>query len=132
MIILKNLSLRRSAKVLLDNASASIHPGEKIGLDERSDAGKSSLFALLNGTLHEDRGDFSIPSKWRMAQAAQDMPETSYPATDFVIVGDTLLVAADRGTAAEEIDDGEHMALGALVTAMEAKPKVRQVRVATN
>ena len=111
MIILKNLSLRRSAKVLLDNASVSINPGEKVGLVGRNGAGKSSLFALLNGTLHEDKGDFSMPSQWRMAQVAQDMPETSESATDFVIAGDSQLVAAQAEvTAAEESDDGERMA----------------------
>jgi len=111
MIILKNLSLRRSAKVLLDNASVSINPGEKVGLVGRNGAGKSSLFALINGTLHEDKGDFSMPSQWRMAQVAQDMPETDESATDFVIAGDTTLAAAQREvTAAEDSDDGERMA----------------------
>jgi len=111
MIILKNLSLRRSAKVLLDNASVSINPGERVGLVGRNGAGKSSLFALLNGTLHEDKGDFSVPSQWRMAQVAQDMPETSESATDFVIAGDTALAEAQAEvTAAEESDDGERMA----------------------
>jgi ATP-binding cassette subfamily F protein 3 len=111
MIILKNLSLRRSAKVLLDNASVSINPGERVGLVGRNGAGKSSLFALLNGTLHEDKGDFSIPSQWRMAQVAQDMPETSESATDFVIAGDTALAEAQAEVdAAEASDDGERMA----------------------
>ena len=111
MIILKNLCLRRSAKVLLDNASVSINPGERVGLVGRNGAGKSSLFALLNGTLHEDKGDFSVPSQWRMAQVAQDMPETTESATDFVIAGDTALVEAQTEvTAAEESDDGERMA----------------------
>ncbi|WP_018507042.1 ABC-F family ATP-binding cassette domain-containing protein [Thiobacillus thioparus] len=111
MIILKNLSLRRSAKVLLDNASVSINPGEKVGLVGRNGAGKSSLFALLNGTLHEDKGDFSMPSQWRMAQVAQDMPETAESATDFVIAGDTQLAEAQAEvTAAEASDDGERMA----------------------
>ncbi len=111
MIILKNLSLRRSAKVLLDNASVSINPGEKVGLVGRNGAGKSSLFALLNGTLHEDCGDFSMPSQWRMAQVAQDMPETAESATDFVIAGDTRLAEAQAEVAAAEAsDDGERMA----------------------
>lgn len=111
MILLKNLSLRRSAKVLLDNASVSINPGEKAGLVGRNGAGKSSLFALLNGSLHEDKGDFSLPSQWRMAQVAQDMPETSESATDFVIAGDTALAAAHAEVeAAEASDDGERMA----------------------
>ncbi|MDP1928690.1 MAG: ATP-binding cassette domain-containing protein [Thiobacillus sp.] len=110
MIILKNLCLRRSAKVLFDNATASINPGEKVGLVGRNGAGKSSLFALLNGTLHEDKGDFSVPSQWRRAQVAQDMPETDESATDFVIAGDTVLVAAQAEVvAAEASDDGERM-----------------------
>jgi len=97
--------------MLFDNATASINPGEKVGLVGRNGAGKSSLFALLNGTLHEDKGDFSIPSQWRMAQVAQDMPETSESATDFVIAGDTALAAAQAEVeAAEASDDGERMA----------------------
>ncbi|MFN3716655.1 MAG: ABC-F family ATP-binding cassette domain-containing protein [Thiobacillus sp.] len=111
MILLKNLSLRRGAKMLLDNASVAINPGEKVGLVGKNGAGKSSLFALLNGSLHEDRGDFSMPSQWRMAQVAQDMPETSESATDFVIAGDTRLMEAQREVAAAEAsDDGERMA----------------------
>jgi len=92
MITLKNVILRRSAKVLLDGASVTINPGEKVGLVGRNGAGKSTLFALFNGTLHEDGGDFSMPRQWRMAQVAQNMPETDESATDFVVTGDTRLV----------------------------------------
>ncbi|MGS5087221.1 ABC-F family ATP-binding cassette domain-containing protein [Hydrogenophaga sp. A37] len=111
MITLKNLVLRRGTKVLLDGASATINPGEKVGLVGRNGAGKSSLFGLLNKTLHEDKGDFYVPAQWRMAQVAQDMPETDMPATQFVIEGDvTLLAAQQEVTASEESDDGERMA----------------------
>jgi len=96
MITLKSVTLRRGAKVLLDNASVTINPGEKVGLVGRNGAGKSTLFGLINGTLHEDGGDFSLPAAWRMAQVAQDMPETSQSATDFVIEGDTRLLAAQQ------------------------------------
>ena len=110
MITLKSVTLRRSAKVLLDSASVTLNPGEKVGLVGRNGAGKSTLFALLNGTLHEDAGDFSIPTQWRMAQVAQDMPETDQSATDFVIEGDTVLLAAQAEVhAAEATDDGERM-----------------------
>jgi ATP-binding cassette subfamily F protein 3 len=91
MIILKNITLRRSAKVLLDSVSVTINPGEHVGLIGRNGAGKSSLFALLNGSLHEDGGDFQVPAHWRMAQVAQNMPETDESATDFVVAGDTRL-----------------------------------------
>jgi ATP-binding cassette subfamily F protein 3 len=92
MITLKNVVLRRSAKLLLDGANATINPTERVGLVGRNGAGKSTLFALFNKTLHEDGGDFSIPKQWRMSQVAQDMPETDQGATDFVVGGDTRLV----------------------------------------
>ena len=111
MITLKNLVLRRGTKVLLDGASATINPGEKVGLVGRNGAGKSSLFRLLDHTLHEDKGDFYVPAQWRVAQVAQDMPETDMPATQFVIEGDvTLLAAQQEVSAAEASDDGERMA----------------------
>ncbi|MFM1980352.1 MAG: hypothetical protein RLZ68_1617 [Pseudomonadota bacterium] len=111
MITLKNVTLRRSAKVLLESASVTLNPGEKVGLVGRNGAGKSSLFALLNGNLHEDAGEYYIPAQWRMGQVAQDMPETDQAATDFVVEGDTALNAARAEVAAAEAtDDYDRMA----------------------
>ena len=111
MITLKNISLRRGTKLLLDQASVTLNPGEKVGLVGRNGAGKSSLFALLNRSLQEDSGEFHIPTQWRMGQVAQDMPETTQSATEFVIDGDTaLLLARSEVTAAEDSNDGERMA----------------------
>jgi ATP-binding cassette subfamily F protein 3 len=111
MIILKNVVLRRSAKVLLDSASVVLNPGEKVGLVGRNGAGKSSLFALLTGVLHEDGGDFSIPAQWRMAQVAQNMPETDESATAFVLGGDTRLTELRAALAeAEASNDGMALA----------------------
>jgi len=111
MITLKNVVLRRGAKVILDSASVTLNPGEKIGLVGRNGAGKSSLFAMLNGTLHEDGGEFSIPTQWRMAQVAQDMPETAQSATAYVVEGDVVLLAAQSEVEATEASgDGDRMA----------------------
>jgi ATP-binding cassette, subfamily F, member 3 len=110
MINLKNVVLRRGAKILLDSASVTINPGEKVGLVGRNGAGKSSLFALLNGGLHEDSGDYSIPTQWRMAQVAQDMPETEQSATSFVVEGDIVLREAQLAVErAEASGDGEEL-----------------------
>lgn len=105
MIQLRNVTLRRGAKVLLDGVSVTINPGEKVGLVGRNGAGKSTLFALLNGTLHEDAGDFSRPAHWQLAQVAQHMPETDEPATDFVLAGDTRLMELRAQLAAAEHSD---------------------------
>jgi ATP-binding cassette subfamily F protein 3 len=107
VIQLRNITLRRGAKVLLGGVSVTINPGEKVGLVGRNGAGKSSLFALLNGSLHEDGGEFSVPAHWQLSQVAQHMPETDEPATAFVLAGDTRLVALREQLAqAEAGDDG--------------------------
>ena len=110
MITLKNIVLRRSAKVLLDSATVTINPSEKVGLVGRNGAGKSTLFGLLNGSLQEDAGECHIPAQWRMGQVAQDMPETDQSATEFVIEGDTVLCDARLEVAAAEASgDGDRM-----------------------
>ena len=111
MITLKNVVLRRGSKVILDSASIALNPAEKIGLVGRNGAGKSSLFAMLNGSLHEDGGEYYIPAQWKMAQVAQDMPETEQSATSYVIEGDVVLLAAQSEVDAAELSgDGDRMA----------------------
>jgi ATP-binding cassette subfamily F protein 3 len=111
MINLKNVTLRRGTKVLLDKASVTLNPGEKVGLVGRNGAGKSTLFALFNGTLTEDGGDFEMPRQWRMGQVAQNMPETDQAAADFVLEGDTRLAELrQRLVVAEASGDGMEMA----------------------
>ena len=115
MIVLKNVTLLRGVKPVLDGASATIHPGEKVGLIGRNGAGKSSLFSLLAGRLHPDAGDVDIPPSWLqpggMAEVAQNMPETDESATEFVLQGDTRLMKARSDlAAAEAAGDGHAMA----------------------
>ncbi|WP_290867734.1 ABC-F family ATP-binding cassette domain-containing protein [Aquabacterium sp.] len=111
MIVLKNVSLLRGVKPVLDQANATIHPGEKVGLIGRNGAGKSSLFSLLAGRLHPDAGDVEFPPAWLqpggMAEVAQNMPETDEDATEYVLQGDTRLMKAKADlAAAEAADDG--------------------------
>ena len=110
MIVFSNVTLQRGTKVLLDRASVSINPGEKVALVGRNGAGKSSLFGLLNGTLHEDGGEIAVPSTWRLAQVEQNMPETAESATDFVLGGDTRLQQAQAELRAAEAS-GDGMAI---------------------
>ncbi len=111
MITLRTITLRRGTKIVLNNASVVLQPGEKVGLIGRNGAGKSSLFSLLAGRLQADAGDVEIPPRWRLGEVAQDMPETEDGATDFVLQGDLPLMAAQAElAAAEAAHDGEAMA----------------------
>ena len=108
MIQIKNLTLRRGVKVVLKDATLTLNPGEKVGLVGRNGAGKSSLFSLIAGRLQADAGDFDMPSRWRIGQVAQEMPETDQPATDFVLDGDLPLVDAKAVLALAEASEDGH------------------------
>ena len=111
MITVRDVTLRRGAKVVLQGASFTLNPGEKAGLVGRNGAGKSSLFALLTGRLHADAGDVDIPPRWQIGEVAQHMPETDEGATTFVLAGDLPLQRAQAAlAAAEAADDGHAMA----------------------
>ncbi len=108
MINLRNITLRRGAKIVLAGASVVLHPGEKVGLIGRNGAGKSSLFSLLAGRLHADAGDIEFPPRWRIAEVAQEMPEAADGATDFVLQGDRPLMDAQAALAAAEAAGDGH------------------------
>jgi ATP-binding cassette, subfamily F, member 3 len=111
VITLRDITLRRGVKVVLDGASATLQPGEKIGLVGRNGAGKSSLFALLTHRLGNDKGEVEVPRHWRRSEVAQNMPETDDGATDYVLQGDLTLVAARVALdEAEHANDGHAMA----------------------
>jgi ATP-binding cassette subfamily F protein 3 len=111
MITLRQLTLRRGTKLVLDGANVTLNPGEKAGLVGRNGAGKSSLFSALAGRLDPDGGDIDLPRQWRIGEVAQHMPETDTGATDFVLEGDEPLMEARKALAqAEAVHDGHAMA----------------------
>jgi ATP-binding cassette, subfamily F, member 3 len=111
MIIVRNLTLRRGVKVVLQATDFTLNPGEKASLVGRNGAGKSSLFSLMAGRLQADTGGVEIPPRWQIGEVAQSMPETAEPATDFVLQGDLPLQRAQEAlAAAEAADDGHAMA----------------------
>jgi ATP-binding cassette subfamily F protein 3 len=111
MLTFKNVSLRRGTKLVLDNVTFTLQPGEKASLVGRNGAGKTSLFGLLNGSLQPDGGDLAWPPRWQVAEVQQSMPETEQSATDFVLEGDLPLVRAQLALAeAETSGDGERIA----------------------
>ena len=88
MIEIKNLTLQRGLKVLLDQAALSLAPGRRVGLIGKNGSGKSSLFALLKGEITANKGDVSIPKHWKTAAVAQETPALDISALDYVLQGD--------------------------------------------
>jgi ATP-binding cassette subfamily F protein 3 len=112
MITLRQLTLARGSKPLLEAVDLTLHAGQKIGVVGPNGCGKSSLFALLLGELHQEAGDLELPGKLTVAHVAQEIPASMQAAIEFVIDGDAPLRALEQELArAHEQDDGERLAL---------------------
>jgi ATP-binding cassette subfamily F protein 3 len=112
MIRLSQVTLIRGTKTLLESADVTLNPGDKIGLIGPNGSGKSSIFSLLRGELHADRGDVDFPARWRVAHVAQETPALDRAAIDYAIDGDTTLRRLERELAeaeAAEEPDGVHL-----------------------
>ncbi len=117
MIRLSQVTLRRGVKTLLEGADVALNPGDKIGLIGANGSGKSSLFALLRGELHADKGEAEYPPGWRVAYVAQETPALERPALEYAIDGDTTLRKVEARLAAAEAADDGHL-IGELHAAM--------------
>ncbi|MEY3137778.1 MAG: hypothetical protein RL580_1510 [Pseudomonadota bacterium] len=107
MIHLRDVLLRRGPEPLLEQATFSILRGEKVGIVGRNGSGKSSLLALVQGTLSADRGEFECPAQLRIATVAQELPHSQRPVIEHVIDGDQGLRDCERRLQeAEQRNDG--------------------------
>ncbi|KAE9541420.1 ABC transporter ATP-binding protein [Ursidibacter maritimus] len=88
MIFFTDLTLKRGQSVLLEQANATIHTGQKVGLVGKNGCGKSSLFALLKNELSPEGGEAKYPHHWSIAWVNQETPALDIPAIDYVIQGD--------------------------------------------
>lgn len=102
MITLRNLSLQRGNKFLLDKANLTIHAGQKVGIIGANGCGKTSLLTLLRGLLSPDSGDLEIPTQWQIAHVAQETPALEQPAIEFVLDGDRHLREIESALATEQ------------------------------
>lgn len=102
MIELKNLTLQRGLKVLLNQANLTVNPNQRVGLIGKNGTGKSSLFALIKGEITHDAGDVLIPKHWKTAAVAQETPALDTSALDYVLQGDTELQQFQTALAAAE------------------------------
>lgn len=111
MITIQNLTLQRGKKVLFENTSATIFSGQKVGLVGLNGCGKSSLFLLLLKKILPDGGDVYLQSNLKIAYLAQDVPNTSISALQYVMNGDVELLKLLQDLALAEANNHDHKIL---------------------
>jgi ATP-binding cassette subfamily F protein 3 len=71
LLNLKNISIRRGRKLLVEGVTMQVHAGQRMGLIGANGSGKTSLFALLLGELEADDGELGIDANDVLAHVAQ-------------------------------------------------------------
>lgn len=89
MISLKSITVRLGGIPILQDASAAIPPGAKVGLIGRNGSGKSTLLRALIGQIELDAGTIEMPRRTRLGYIAQDAPAGSQTPFDTVVAADT-------------------------------------------
>ncbi len=111
MLRFTDLSLRRGARLLLENVNLQVHPGQKAGVTGANGSGKSSLFSVVLGELGPDAGSAAFPADWVVAHVAQETPSDRRAAVEYVLDGDAELRQVERQIAAADANgSGERLA----------------------
>ncbi|MDY7109470.1 MAG: ABC-F family ATP-binding cassette domain-containing protein [Planctomycetota bacterium] len=90
LLTLANIRHAYGTQVVLDGATVSIDPGEKVGLVGRNGSGKTTLMKVMLGALEPDRGSIQLQRSARVGYLSQD-PDLE--------PDDTLRDAAERAFA---------------------------------
>ena len=102
MLTLTNARVRRGPLVLLDEATATLFRGEKIGIVGRNGCGKSTLLALIRGELATDAGEYAAPANLAIASVAQELPDAATPLIEYIVDGDVELRQVEAQLAAAQ------------------------------
>lgn len=115
MIDINDITVRIGTKTLLEEASAHIADGWKVGLVGANGCGKSTLFRVLKGELETERGDVGFPSGSRVVFVEQEITGLEMPLLAYVLAQDKeqteLLARLEKAEAAEMAEIHERLNL---------------------
>ena len=109
MLTIQDLSFAIAGRPLLENASARIPAGARIGIVGRNGSGKTTLFRLIRGELTPDTGSIDLAARARIGGVAQEAPADDRTLVETVVAADTerarLLAEAETATDPARIAD---------------------------
>jgi ATP-binding cassette subfamily F protein 3 len=89
MINIDDLTVRIAGRALLENTSARITPGARVGLVGRNGTGKTTLFGVIAGDISPEHGSVELPPRWRIGRLAQEAPNGPESLLDVVLKADS-------------------------------------------
>jgi ATP-binding cassette subfamily F protein 3 len=132
MLVFQSAALRRGTKILFQDASLTLHQGEKIGVIGHNGCGKSSLFKLLVNELETDSGSVHIPADLRVVVTQQSIPEQEVSILQFVMAGNQEL-SHWQHQYEQAVSEGDHDRITQAASELEnlqawsAEPQAKQL-----
>ena len=109
MLKINDISYSVEGRLLLENATAIIPAGHKVGVGGRNGTGKTTLFRLIRGELGLEGGSITLPRQAKIGGVAQEVPGNEVSLIDTVLAADleraNLLKESERATDAARISD---------------------------
>ncbi len=109
MLKINDISYSVEGRLLLENATAIIPAGHKVGVVGRNGTGKTTLFRLIRGELGLEGGSITLPRQAKIGGVAQEVPGNEVSLLDTVLAADleraALMKEAERATDAARISD---------------------------
>ena len=107
MLTISGITYRIAGRTLIEDASAQIPDGWKVGLIGRNGTGKSTLLDLIRGERALDGGSIALPRDARIGFVAQEAPSGTTTPLQAVLAADDerqrLLAEADHSTDAARV-----------------------------
>lgn len=88
MLHIKEITYRVAGRILLEDASAHIPPGHKVGLIGRNGTGKSTLLKLIIGEIQNDSGSIRLRNGARLGVLPQEAPSGTESLLENVLAAD--------------------------------------------
>ncbi len=109
MLSIADISIRVAGRLLIDDATARIVPGARVGFVGRNGTGKSTLFKAIRGELAAESGSIELPPRWRVGSLAQEAPSGPESLITVVLAADleraSLLAEAETAQDPHRIAD---------------------------
>jgi ATP-binding cassette, subfamily F, member 3 len=88
MLSFNNLSVRIGGRLILEDASAQIPTGARVGLVGRNGAGKTTLFRVIAGEHGAEHGSVQMGARTRVGRLSQEAPSGPERLIDIVLAAD--------------------------------------------
>jgi ATP-binding cassette subfamily F protein 3 len=89
MLHINDLTYRLGSRLLIDQATAAIPAGARVGLVGRNGTGKTTLFRIIQGELGTEGGGVSLPRGMRIGAVSQEAPGGPERLIDVVLAADS-------------------------------------------